>query len=519
MIKLGHFIDYNLLPDSLVSAFTISSAIHIGSSQIKYVLGVNVSAPKGIGNLFLNWIALLRALINGPNWITLALGLGSIGLHLAIHRIEILIRVKIQNNKKSLQVPPFANNNDILNDVFNTSLDIPSNDIPLSPSSLKSDPQSENNLHAKNQPASPTSSLLLRESHEANSSNLADQGSIHDTNPNQVTIPSANIIKNSTPIPNSLSREISPQLPDALIVMVFITILTTLLSLSTPVVGPIPPGLPPLVNPWSFVMTLSSSTKLTLCLNLIFPALLLSSLSFVMTVAIGKTFPNSHLQVYSSQPSSTIADTPDLRIGNNINNVSSSLPLSITPKSSLPDFPSLNANQEFFALGMSSLISCFMSSYVPCGSLSRSAVLAKNTNAKSPIASVFTAIIVVCVCSFFTSWFERVPLCVLGAVVLTALFNILRKTKSSILKVWKEGKLKWSDYENVNNLSELRSHESRSNVQKLQRVFTLIKSALISFQDFIIWIVTFGGTIILDVEYGLLSGMIFALMFRVFKLL
>ncbi len=84
LVKMGFLV--NFLSHAVISGFTSAAAIVIGLSQLKHLLGVNLSTPKYTHELV--WEALRR--LGEVQWITLGIGLGSIALMVLVKRFKVV---------------------------------------------------------------------------------------------------------------------------------------------------------------------------------------------------------------------------------------------------------------------------------------------------------------------------------------------------------------------------------------------------------------------------------------------
>ncbi|KRZ15482.1 Prestin [Trichinella zimbabwensis] len=134
----------------------------------------------------------------------------------------------------------------------------------------------------------------------------------------------------------------------------------------------------------------------------------------------------------------------------------------------------LNANQEWFALGMVHLGSSFFTCQCSCASLSRS-LLQDAQGGKTQLASVFAAAVVMIVLLFLAGLLTHLPKCVLASVIIVALKGMFFQMRN-LPKLWRCSK-----------------------------------------PDFLIWVVSFCSVVILDITYGLLVSVAFALLTIVFK--
>ena len=84
----------------------------------------------------------------------------------------------------------------------------------------------------------------------------------------------------------------------------------------------------------------------------------------------------------------------------------------------------LNPNQELIALGSSNIIGSFFQSYPTTGGFSRTAVN-DQAGARSGVASLICALVVVITLSFFTQWFFYLPKAVLGSIIIVAVIRLI----------------------------------------------------------------------------------------------
>ncbi|GFR59281.1 sulfate transporter-like [Elysia marginata] len=88
----------SLLSNSLITGFTVGIAFHVGTSQLKEILGVRVARQSGIGSIVKTWIELLKKIpdTNVATLITSAICI------LAIYLVKRFVNEKY---KKKLRVP------------------------------------------------------------------------------------------------------------------------------------------------------------------------------------------------------------------------------------------------------------------------------------------------------------------------------------------------------------------------------------------------------------------------------
>ncbi|KAF9398973.1 hypothetical protein BGX21_007000 [Mortierella sp. AD011] len=135
----------------------------------------------------------------------------------------------------------------------------------------------------------------------------------------------------------------------------------------------------------------------------------------------------------------------------------------------------VDADQEMLALGAGSLIGSCFGGYACTGNLTRSAILAQ-LGAKTPLASLVGAFMVLMSLLWFTVLFERIPDTVLAAIVLVALRSLLVHAFEA-KRLWRIGRRK----------------------------------------DALIWWVTFISVIVFNIEIGLAIGMATVVLFKLYK--
>lgn len=84
----------------------------------------------------------------------------------------------------------------------------------------------------------------------------------------------------------------------------------------------------------------------------------------------------------------------------------------------------INPNQELIALGTANILGSLFQSYPTTGGFSRTAVN-HQSGAKTGMASLISATLVALTLMFFTDWFYHLPKAVLGAIILTAVINLI----------------------------------------------------------------------------------------------
>lgn len=124
-------------------------------------------------------------------------------------------------------------------------------------------------------------------------------------------------------------------------------------------------------------------------------------------------------------------------------------------------------NQELISLGMSNLITSFFKGMPVAGSFTRSAVN-NEAGAKTGLSSLIASVIIVVALLLFTSALYYLPYAALSAVILSAVFSLV-------------------------NVSAAKSLWNRNR------------------RDFIVFLTTFLATILIDIEGGILTGVLLSL--------
>ncbi|CAI5453459.1 unnamed protein product [Caenorhabditis angaria] len=128
----------------------------------------------------------------------------------------------------------------------------------------------------------------------------------------------------------------------------------------------------------------------------------------------------------------------------------------------------LDAGQELFALSFTSIISSFFPTLPVSCSLSRT-VVALGAGVVTQLSILFSSALVLLVVLFLGQFLETLPMCVLAAIICVSLQGMFRKF-ADLLDLWKTSKI-----------------------------------------DFMIWIVAFLSTALIDVSEGLIISVTFAL--------
>lgn len=171
-------------------------------------------------------------------------------------------------------------------------------------------------------------------------------------------------------------KRFSKKIPVALVVVILTTLLTSQLNwneMGLSIVGTIPSGLPTFNFQWIAVEDIYS----------LFPmALTLSLIAFLEAISIAKA-----IEVKENKET-------------------------------------VDPNQELIALGAANVFGSFFQSYPTTGGFSRTAVN-HESGAQTGVAAIISAAVVGLTLVFFSSWFYYLPKPVLGAIILTAVINLV----------------------------------------------------------------------------------------------
>jgi SulP family sulfate permease len=95
----------------------------------------------------------------------------------------------------------------------------------------------------------------------------------------------------------------------------------------------------------------------------------------------------------------------------------------------------LNVNREFVGQGLSNAIGGLFSAYVSCGSLNRS-MPNLQAGARTPLAAVFAALLVIVLVAFGGRLIEQIPLAAIAATLLLVAYGLVDKSRwKEVLKV------------------------------------------------------------------------------------
>lgn len=130
-------------------------------------------------------------------------------------------------------------------------------------------------------------------------------------------------------------------------------------------------------------------------------------------------------------------------------------------------------NRELVGLGLANIGGAFFSSYPVTGGFSRSAVNYQ-AGARTPLASIITAILILLTLMFFTEFFYYLPNAVLAAIIMVAVYTLI-------------------DVKEVKHLFKVRSIDGWT------------------------WVITFVATLTIGIEQGILIGAAFSLVIFIWR--
>ncbi|KAF9897535.1 hypothetical protein BX616_005396, partial [Lobosporangium transversale] len=88
MARLGQWTSKHLLPTALVSGFNTASAFHIGTHQVKHLLGLKPPRETGAFSMIKTWIWFAQHFWGDTLWASFAMGLAAMALMYVLQRIE-----------------------------------------------------------------------------------------------------------------------------------------------------------------------------------------------------------------------------------------------------------------------------------------------------------------------------------------------------------------------------------------------------------------------------------------------
>jgi MFS superfamily sulfate permease-like transporter len=289
------------------------------------------------------------------------------------------------------------------------------------------------------------------------------------------------------------TRKYQSIIPRVLVAIIMVTLVTYLSRLDKlfglAVLGSIRSGFPEPNLPWRVFHLVDPVYYSTIILNLLPNVLSLVLILLVTLKSIVQTFPvaencqqdsdsvSSEALLVEQPAPNLLTDSP--QVSETDLNLIETAKETNTHKQEETKYWTLETN-EVINLSIANFACSIFSGFVVCGSLSRSAILATQTQASSTLANGVMAVVVMIVVFVFTNLAYFIPISCLSAVVLVALF--------STAKTFKLG------YDLF-----------RSAVQN--KSFDCIES-------FSLWICTFIGVVIFDPTIGIMSGIVVGIIFK-----
>ncbi|KAF9308769.1 hypothetical protein BG003_010629 [Podila horticola] len=423
-LRVGGWASKHLLPDALVGGFNTAAVFHIGTSQLKHFLGIkNVPSPQGAFALLKSWIWIGTHFLSETNWYTVGLGTSAIVFMLALRKMERVRKAKYDLELRKKEHLLVQQRQVISDEIARNHED---------QRQRQKQRHQKNNLsvsgsvprHARELPysnASPyvsaaTSNISLRTVADPDD-NITPNGPSVSCAPStrSSSDPEANLALSLNDAHQSSApheRQVYVPIPDILLAVIFLTVVNVIFSLDKPqteggmgidVIGEIPKGLPSVALPPNLIVLGGAEEWMTMgflvrfILPMVQPALLIAVVIYVMSFSIAKQFGK--------------------RYGYKV-----------------------DADQEMFALGVASVGGSFFGGYACTGSLTRTAILSQS-GGKTPLASMVGVVTVVLTLICLTWCFERVPNCVLAAIILIALQSLIMQITEP-LKLWRLGQRK-----------------------------------------------------------------------------
>ncbi|KAI8921711.1 sulfate transporter N-terminal domain with GLY motif-domain-containing protein [Entophlyctis helioformis] len=385
-----------LFTNALIAGFTTAAAFAIMTSQVKSILGLRITMPSGLGTSFMSWIVIL-ANIAKVNWVALALSTVAIAALLLIPKAEVAMRLQWRKWRMSRR---------------------------------------DSKAAADAESATSGTKTAGTDNTDQDDTLARDSVDVH-TLDGRIRIEDIEAFH---------SKSIHSVFPSVLFVVAVLTAISALLSLPSKtgisVIGTIQSGLPGFTLPWHFLDLQSANATraamynyppppssgeiFSLVLALIPSSISIALVSYVTSLSLLQTFPAD--TIVSDESESMVEYSRRESGASTATNSSDATLLSSKSTSSSKTLPvhddAFNERQELFALAMSTLISSFFSCFGGGNALARSAVLAKQTETRSPFASLFAVVLVLLIVSFVTKPFELVPTPVLSAVIIAAILSL-----------------------------------------------------------------------------------------------
>ncbi|KAJ3276799.1 hypothetical protein HDV01_002853 [Terramyces sp. JEL0728] len=269
-------------------------------------------------------------------------------------------------------------------------------------------------------------------------------------------------------------------LPKALLSIIITSVISYLLAFEeafgVAIVGKIVSGPPSLTLPWRILELTPRSQHFRIMIGLIPDAISISLIAYVTMKAILQSFPPP-TPAKNDPEAEGLITPPSAGLPTPVSGLTTS-PLS--PIGNLEDDTEIN---DQIALTISNLITPFFSGYVPAGSLSRSAILATQTEAQTPFANFFASFFSLITIMFLTDFVYYIPLTVLSAITMVSL-------QSTVMKITKGYQL----------IKRLNSEKLLENLKEAS-----------------IWFITFISVVVFDPSSGVVAGMFTCLLWILYE--
>ncbi|KAJ3328116.1 hypothetical protein HDU76_010565 [Blyttiomyces sp. JEL0837] len=431
-----------ILPDELISGFTTSSGISIATSQLKHLFGISPGQFMGPLSLPRTWVAIVYS-VRKANPVTVGLSAVSLGVMMAIQKLEVGVRGRVADGNMRLDSSWWGRLWTWRGDRNGKNSDRGRNWAVLGDESVRSDLEARSSIESNVQKTATVLPVQEGETDEGDVSpfipsvtaNFAsadalplDASNTHETVPAVADNVAQPVMENcgierTTDInasgkstePEAAPKKKSPTpITDVLLTIIILSIFSGAFNIHSlygvNVIGPIPSGFPEPSVPWRMLFTLPRDKVSLLLLQLIPGVLTLSVVCFVTTYSISMTFAKPKDEEPGSTGNLNTTENRDVayqptpeRDGADQSPTKSAISATTTLNASAvvdahepkdDTASSIQANQDLLALATATIIGSFFGAHVPSGSLSRSAVLASQTDVKSLLNSLVSVSVV-----------------------------------------------------------------------------------------------------------------------------
>lgn len=223
----------------------------------------------------------------------------------------------------------------------------------------------------------------------------------------------------------------SSMFPKVLTIVVLVSVLSYFLQLpetyKLAIVGAIPKGFPELHVSWRIFSIVPPEIQMDIVTSLI-PNLLSIVLVIYCTLkSVQQAFPFDERTIISEETTSTPVPVH--------NSVTSLLPHFVRSRNDAIENESIESEEnltvvskywppergEMFSLFVSTIVCSIASGFIVSPSLSRSAILATQTNAATPLGNSFSGVLILLGLIFFSNQISSIPMACLSGVVIVAL--------------------------------------------------------------------------------------------------